>query len=145
MIRAATRDDLNGIGALRLAWAAERFGGTGPVDEDLLRIWWDAEQDRRTVFLAFEGTDAIGMVSAVEVERMPWPDRRGGRWTYLAQLFVHPEHRGHRIGGALVREVVRRSRAAGCERVLLNPSERSRPVYEREGFGPAGRLLVLEL
>jgi len=56
--------------------------------------------------------------------------------------YVLPEHRDGGIGAALVDALVTHARELGCVRIVLSPSDRSVPFYQRAGFGPATMLLA---
>jgi predicted N-acetyltransferase YhbS len=49
------------------------------------------------------------------------------------------------IGAAMVDLLLRQARELGCVRVVLSPSERSVPFYERARFGPATMLMATVL
>jgi len=76
---------------------------------------------------------------------MPQPGRAVRPWGYVHHLYVVPEHRGAGTGRLLVDALVAACRAAGYQRLVLHPRERSIPFYERLGFGPAEDLLSLPL
>jgi len=61
---------------------------------------------------------------------------------HLLNLCVSPALRGRGIGRRLLRYVIVRARALGCERVLLEVRESNEPafrLYESEGFVEVGR------
>ena len=51
-------------------------------------------------------------------------------------------YRNEGIGGQLLRALLGYADEEGFVRVVLSPSERSVPFYERAGFGPADGLMV---
>jgi GNAT superfamily N-acetyltransferase len=105
--------------------------------------WFEREGSQRWWWLAEDPTGvAVGMVNLKLFERMPAPDRRAGRWGYLANLFVQPAHRNEGLGARLLAALLATSREEGLVRIVLRPSEQSAPLYEREGFLPADMLLV---
>ena len=73
---------------------------------------------------------------------MPKPGRPPSRWAYLGNAFVLAPHRNRGIGTALLNAAVADARARDCARIVLSPSERSVPFYQRAGFGPATMLLA---
>ena len=85
------------------------------------------------------------MVNVAVFERMPHAGRPDAHWAYLANLWVEPDRRRRGIASALLSAVVDWSRAAAMERVVLNPSEMSLPLYRSLGFRPADDLLRLDL
>jgi GNAT superfamily N-acetyltransferase len=97
---------------------------------------WAAEGDGRLV----------GCVWLHLVEKVPHPGR--ARWerpvAYVTNMYVEPALRDAGLGRALLDVAVAFARERGVDGVLLWPSERSRPFYERAGFGP-GPWLWLEV
>ena len=51
-------------------------------------------------------------------------------------------YRNEGIGGQLLRALLGYADEEGFVRVVLSPSERSVPFYERAGFGPADGLML---
>jgi putative acetyltransferase len=87
------------------------------------------------------------------IDRQRWSMRLGGRPTLVAMIgeevagfsdlepdghidmmFVHPRHEGRGAAGALIREIERRARAQGLERLFTEASLTARPFFERHGF-----------
>jgi len=65
-----------------------------------------------------------------------------GPVAHLASLGVHPEHRRHGLGAAIVRDVVARARGGGARFVALEvdvANRGARRLYRREGFGVVRR------
>lgn len=58
---------------------------------------------------------------------------------YLADVYVHPEHRGRGLGIELVRFTVEEGPYAG-RRWILHTKD-AHDLYARFGFGPGERLL----
>ena len=73
---------------------------------------------------------------------------RGGLCAEVESVHVHPDQRGHGIGGVLMGAAVQRARELGCYRVQLT-SNIARPeahrFYERLGFEPSHRGFKLNL
>jgi GNAT superfamily N-acetyltransferase len=142
-IRSAGRADLDALVGLRATWVAER---QGPVEDPgfagRFADWFDAESPRRTFWLAELDGAAIGTANLLTFERMPGPGADTGRWGYLGNMYVRPEHRAWGVGSRLLDAVVAHADAAGLVRIVLSPTERSVPFYRRAGFGDADVLLV---
>jgi len=64
----------------------------------------------------------------------------GASVTYLADVYVLPEHRGRGLGVELVREMVENGPYAG-RRWLLHTAD-AHELYRRFGFGPPGERLM---
>jgi GNAT superfamily N-acetyltransferase len=84
------------------------------------------------------------MINVTVFVRMPRPGRPERRWGYIANVFVLAAHRSTGVGSALLDAAVAHARDHGFVRLVLNPSERSIPLYRRAGFR-ASRLLQLDL
>ena len=149
-MRVATAADVPALAALRASWGASLDAGAvdGAGAGDLttrLRRWWERQPGARTAWLAVEGERPVGMVNVAVFERMPHVGRPDAHWAYLANLWVEPDRRRRGIASALLAAVLDWSRVEGMERVVLNPSEMSLPLYHSLGFRPADDLLRLDL
>jgi len=143
VIRVASPSDVPALAALRRAAAAERDGGL-PDDgfEERFAAWYERESGSRVTWLAEVAGVPVGLMSLAVFERMPRPGRDSGRWGYLGNAFVQPAHRDRGIGSLLLAAVLAYADQRGFARVVLSPSERSVPLYQRAGFGPADALLL---
>jgi GNAT superfamily N-acetyltransferase len=85
------------------------------------------------------------MGSLFEFRRMPQPGQPDARWGYVGNLFVHDALRGRGIGSELLATIIAAADARGYARLMLSPSERAVPFFQRAGFVAAGpdELLVL--
>jgi GNAT superfamily N-acetyltransferase len=145
-IRLATSADVEAMAALRRAWIEE---DAGPVDEpayeQAFADWYAAEGDRRVAWIAFVDGIPVGMLSLLEFRRMPRPGRLDSRWGYVSNVFVLGEYRNRGLGRELLDAMLAFARERSYVRLILSPSERARPLYERVGFGPPDELLLLQL
>jgi GNAT superfamily N-acetyltransferase len=135
-VRIAGAQDVGRVGVLRRAWSAELDGG-GPSDEafdDAFDRWFAAELKHRQFFLAEKETEPVGMLNLTVFERMPRPGRPASRWCYLGNAYVLAEHRNKGVGRALLDAAVGWTEDNGGVRIVLAPSKRSVPFYERAGF-----------
>lgn len=62
----------------------------------------------------------------------------------LQSCYVRPAHRGHGIGGRLVRAVLATAKAQGAEHVTVHTSAEAPALYLRNGFRQSGRLLFAD-
>ena len=146
-VRIATAADVDVVAALRRAWAAEE---SGPVnDEGAFELgfadWYAAEAGRRTTWLAATGEEPVGMLNLVEFRRMPRPGRPRSGWGYVSNLFVLAEHRNGGLGRALLDAAIDAAKQREYARLVLSPSVRAVPLYERAGFARADELMLLPL
>jgi GNAT superfamily N-acetyltransferase len=143
VIRRAEDADLAAIAWLRRESAAEQDGdGADPSFEERFGAWYARESSRRIIWLAEVGGRPVGAMNLSVFERMPRPGHAPSRWGYLGNAFVLATYRDQGVGGQLLDAVLGYASENGFVRVVLSPSERSIPFYERAGFGPADALML---
>jgi len=143
LIRRAEHADLAALVHLRREWTQEEHGDIADPDfDENLAAWFARESSRRIMWLAEEGGRPVGMMNVAIYERMPRPGRALSRWGYLGNVFVLAAYRNRGIGSQLVSTALKYADENGFVRVVLSPTERSIPLYERAGFGPAGALML---
>jgi len=144
-VRVATWEDRVAVAALRRAWTEENAGrAVGDDDfEQRFDAWLEREQDQRVTWLGLAGGEPVGMVNLLVFTRMPRPGQtQPSQWGYLANCYVRPEHRNGGLGARMLDALTSYADEQGFVRVVLSPSERSVPFYERGGFVPATSLMV---
>jgi GNAT superfamily N-acetyltransferase len=143
--------DLGELARLRTDWTVAQGGSADERFEDDFRRWWTSHGAHRRAWLArpdLDGADlapVVGMVNAAVFERMPRPGRPAGRWAYVANVWVDPDHRRRGVGSLLMASALEWCREERMDRVVLNPSAMSVPMYRALGFRPADDLLRLDL
>ena len=143
VIRRAGDADLAAIARLRRQWTQEQGGAANdPRFDRRLAAWFARESARRITWLAEAGGRPVGMMNLAIFERMPRPGRAPSRWGYLGNAFVLAAYRNRGIGGKLIQAVLGYADENGFARVVLSPSQRSIPFYQRSGFGPADALML---
>lgn len=100
------------------AWMAERLGDGSPW-----RCWVAARED-----------DILGAIWVQAVEKIPNPASEPEEHAYISNFYVRETVRGAGIGSALLTTVLAWCDARPVDSVILWPSARSRPLYERLGF-----------
>ncbi|MGH3350317.1 MAG: GNAT family N-acetyltransferase [Nocardioides sp.] len=143
-VRLAGPEDVQALAALRRAWGEERArakidetGFSGRFEE-----WFDREQEQRVLWLGLVDDEPAGMVNMLTFTRMPWPGEAAARWGYLANFYVRREHRNSGLGTEMLRALTDHADNEGFVRIVLSPSDRSLPFYERGGFRPAYDLMI---
>ena len=148
MIRAAAPSDAAASAGLRRHWCLERHGTAPDTEEGFEARFteWYAGQlaSGSRAWLAYEGAEPVGMLVMFVHERMPEPGRDAGCWGYVGNVFVLPQLRDAGTGRRLLEAALDHADAHGFARVVLNPSPRSVPFYERAGFVGDHPLLVRE-
>jgi GNAT superfamily N-acetyltransferase len=143
VIRRADDSDLSAITRLRREWTQEQEGELAdPGFDERLAAWFLRESERRIVWLAEVDGRPVGMMNLAVFERMPRPGRPPSCWGYLGNAFVLSAYRDRGIGAQLIDAVLGYADGNGFVRLVLSPTCRSVPFYERAGFGPAGALML---
>lgn len=144
VIRLATYDDRAPVAALRRAWTEENAGGPIADDDFEGRFdeWLQREQHQRLTWLGLVDDEPVAMVNMLVFTRMPRPGIEVSQWGYLANFYVRPEHRDAGLGSRMLAALTSYSDDHGLVRVILSPSERSVPFYERAGFSASNALML---
>jgi GNAT superfamily N-acetyltransferase len=143
VIRRAEDADLPAIARLRRESTVEQDGDRAdPSFEERFSAWYARESSRRIMWLAEVDGRMVGAVNLAVFERMPRPGRSPGRWGYLGNAFVLAAYRNQGTGRQLLDAALGYASENGFARVVLSPTERAIPFYERAGFGPADALMV---
>ena len=107
-----------------------------------LARWWAAHQDSHMAFVARRlRPEIVGMAWVALVPRVPRPGATSRLSADIQSVFVMPEHRGHRIGSALVDAASVHATRLGSLRVTVHSGRTAVPVYERLGFASSRQLL----
>jgi GNAT superfamily N-acetyltransferase len=96
-----------------------------------------------TGWLAHEQEQPVGLVLVHLVEKVPNPVVEPETLGYVSSLYVRPEYRDRGVGDVLLRTAVDFCRDHGVDTVVLWPSPRSVPLYERHGFRRRGTVMEL--
>jgi GNAT superfamily N-acetyltransferase len=142
-VRMAVAADAPALAALRRAWTTEQHGSVDDDDfEARFLDWYEREDGRRISWLAEVAGNPVGMMNLAIFERMPQPGRAAGTWGYLANAFVLAAYRDRGIGSLLLDALLAHADESGYVRVVLRPSDRSVPFYQRAGFAADNELMV---
>ena len=143
VIRRAGDEDLASLAWLRREFTREQDGDRGDPDfEDRFAAWFERESARRITWLAEVEGHPVGTMNLAVFERMPRPGRMASCWGYLGNAFVLAAYRDQGIGTQLMNEVLSHARRSGFARVVLSPTDRAIPFYQRAGFTPADTLML---
>ena len=142
-VRRASAEDVPALAELRRAWTAELNGEVvDPNFEARFAEWFTAEAGRRVAWVASVDDVPVGMLNLAVFTRMPRPGVPPSRWGYIANVFVLEAHRDGGVGRLLVDEATAYAHDEGLVRLVLSPSPRSVPFYERAGFATTDRLMM---
>ncbi|GLZ39672.1 GNAT family N-acetyltransferase [Actinokineospora sp. NBRC 105648] len=143
IVRQATDADIASVALLRRLWTDEDDGKPSgdPDFEATFAEWWAQERSRREFWIA-EDTEPVGFISLVEFSRMPRPTRPPSKWGYISNFYVRLEYRSAGVGQELLAAALKHADERGYVRVVLSPTVRAIPLYQRAGFGPADSLML---
>jgi GNAT superfamily N-acetyltransferase len=110
-------------------WMAEH------LEEGTLWHCWLAESDRRI----------IGAIWLQLVEKIPNPRAEAEFHAYITNFYLEEAARGRGLGSRLLEMALAWCRAREIHAVILWPTEKSRTLYERDGFGVRDDILELVL
>lgn len=116
------------------AWMRRALAARAPRGPDrAIARWraWVAVVDRRIV----------GQVWLMTWAKLPNPVGERTRHAYVSNFYVSPASRGG-VGGRLLRAALADADRSRVHCVILWPSVKSVPLYERHGFTRAGELMV---
>jgi|HubBroStandDraft_1064217.scaffolds.fasta_scaffold175325_2 GNAT superfamily N-acetyltransferase len=96
-----------------------------------------------TAWLALEQEQPVGLVLVHLLEKVPNPVVEPESIGYVSSLYVRPQCRDRGIGDVLLRTAVDFCRDHDLDTVVLWPSPRSVPLYQRHGFRHQGDVMEL--
>lgn len=150
-MRPAGPEDADALARLRHAFRTELDPPAESEEAFLGRCTrWMAERladsNRRWRCWVVEDDDAVGgHVWLALLEKVPNPVAEPEAHAYLTNMYVRPGDRGRGWGGRLLRTAVDWCRERRIGSIVLWPTDRSRPLYERFGFRATDRVYELPL
>lgn len=146
-VRQAGSRDAGAMAALRYAFRTELEAPAESRQQFIERTTaWLAERLEAgswTGWLADERDEPAGLVLVQLVEKVPNPVVEPESLGYVSSLYVRPRSRGRGAGDALLRTALEFCRGHGVDTVVLWPSPRSIPLYQRHGFRRQGDVMEL--
>ncbi|HEX6967004.1 MAG TPA: GNAT family N-acetyltransferase [Gemmatimonadaceae bacterium] len=138
-VRAACTSDAPRLARMRYDFRAQTHGAGEPPDAFVQRCAaWMAERlgdgSPWRCWVAERGDELVGAIWVQVVEKIPNPASEPEEHAYISNFYVPESGRGSGIGSMLLTTVLAWCDARPVESVILWPSARSRPLYERFGF-----------
>ena len=87
----------------------------------------------------------ISHANVIIAQKIPRPGKTIRKWGRLSTVRTIPEFRNQGIGSALIEKIKSWSYELGLEELLVGPSERSVPFYERAGFKNENEIMEMLL
>jgi GNAT superfamily N-acetyltransferase len=143
-VRPAVDADLDVVVALRVEFLRAVRGAELDLSAEFLvqtRSFFEREvrAGRVLTWLAFDGTDAVGVVSLLLWPRPPLPEDPRSFEGYVINLYVVPAARGRGLGRELLDVCTEGARDAGARKLVLHPTDDGLPLYVSAGFTDARR------
>ncbi|MFC9706056.1 GNAT family N-acetyltransferase [Streptomyces sp. NPDC056943] len=150
VVRPARLTDARTLAELRWTFKQEDYEGQPPAPARHLEEAEHWIRDRLSggrwlAWVAETEGQICGHVFLCLVERMPEPYEDNNPVGYVTNFFVLPSRRNKGVGSALLEALKQHSRSACLEGLIVWPSERSTPLYQRLGFQLPEELLELPL
>ena len=147
-IRLANASDAPALAVLRYALRSSTGVATEPESEFLRRcaVWMQAHLEERNAWrcwIAEEDGNLIGAVWLQLVEKIPNPRAEPEHHGYITNFYVRESARGRGLGSLLLRAALSFCETSDVHAVILWPTERSRSLYERNGFAVRDDLMEL--
>jgi ribosomal protein S18 acetylase RimI-like enzyme len=138
-IRLAAPGDAPTLAQLRYDFRASQDPVAEPEADFLARCrsWMAARLVPGGAWRCWVAEDAgqlIGTLWLEVLEKLPNPVAEAEHHGYITSVYVDPSRRGAGLGSRLLDTCLRTCMAEGLDAVILWPSARSRPLYERHGF-----------
>ena len=145
-VRMAETADAEALALLRLEFRAS-IGNPEEDDATFLArctAWMTTclvADSRWRAWIAEDGGAVVGTVWIGLIEKIPNPIAEPEENGYLTNFYVVPRAQGAGIGTALLDAALEWCRTREVHTVILWPTVRSRPLYERHGFAAPAALM----
>jgi GNAT superfamily N-acetyltransferase len=147
-IRRAGLNDAGGIARLRWVWRTIERGEYGLSEaafEAAFTQWWSSRTTSHVAYVAEHAGAAVGMAWLAVFGRMPQPRQLERLAGNVQSVFVVEEYRNRGTGRALVEAVISEAKTRGLGYLIVHPSVRAYPLYERLGFTETNTILHMDL
>lgn len=96
-------------------------------------------------WIAADEGRVLAIMSLIIVRKLPSPEELRGRWGYISNSYALPEVRNAGVGQRLLTAIKDWASSEDLELLVVWPSERAYPFYERAGFSRYPDPLVFKL
>lgn len=150
IVRPARPADAQVLAKLRWTFKQEDYEGQPPTparppEEGEHWIRDRLSNGQWLAWVAEMGGAICGHVFLCLVERMPDPYSDNTPIGYVTNFYITPSQRNRGAGSALLEALNQHCRSIGFDTLIVWPSERSSPLWQRSDFQPPGELLELPL
>ena len=101
------------------------------------------QNNNLVIYIAVDNENiiAMGMINFFDFPPNDWC--ASGKTTYIGNMFTLPRYRNHGIATKILSLLVEEATTRKSERILLNPTEMGKPLYEKSGFKQWSEALVM--
>lgn len=146
LIRRATPDDVSALAELRREFTFEDHPASEPradFEEAFDQVVGNGLRDGSwAVWVAESEGQIVSHVFVAVVDKVPRPIQESRQIGYLTNVYTRPDHRNRGLGAKLLAAATEWARQSNVELLIVWPSERSMPLYGRQGFAALGEPLV---
>ena len=151
-IRPATAGDADEIARLRWEFSLEEREPTEPGDAFIRRMASELRRylasGRWSIWVAEDPGAPRRVIATVflqRIDKVPRPYPRPAAWGYITNVYVDAAWRDRGVGRSVMDVAIAAARSEGLDTLLLWPSRRAVPFYERAGFAPATGAMEMPL
>ena len=135
----ATKDDIDELIRLRIAYMKDDFGGISEEEKRGMEKQLPDYFARKlgTELIAFIAKDEGRIVSVAYLHIIEMPANSillNGLYGDVLSVYTEPEYRGKGLCTALMRDLVEYGKKAGLGRIDLKATDAGYPIYEKVGF-----------
>ena len=135
----ATKDDIDELIRLRIAYMKDDFGGISEKEKRGMEKQLPDYFARKlgTELIAFAAKDEGRIVSVAYLHIIEMPANSillNGLYGDVLSVYTEPEYRGKGLCTALMRDLVEYGKKAGLGRIDLKATDAGYPIYEKVGF-----------
>jgi len=144
--RLAGREDFESLGQLR--WRFDHEGeerGDVEARPQFIANFVENQDDGLFHWLAEVNGETVAVMSVRKVKKVPKLGALDRYWGYLTNCYVLPDYRNKGIGTELLSAVTKWAKEEQLELLIVWPSDRSYPFYDRAGFQRHPDPLVLQI
>ena len=135
----ATKEDINELIRLRLAYMKDDFGSVTDLERKAMETQLPDYFDRKlgTELIAFVAKDGDRVVSVAYLHIIEMPANSlllNGLYGEVLNVYTEPEYRGKGICTKLMNNLVEYGKKAGLGRIDLSATDDGYPIYAKIGF-----------
>jgi ribosomal protein S18 acetylase RimI-like enzyme len=150
LIRQARTDDATALAELRYQFRAAEHEPSEGRSQFIVRCssWMSSRLSAETpwrCWVAEADHRIVGTIWLQIIEKLPNPVDEPELHGYITSVYVEPSMRGSGIGSMLLAACIEACSREGVDALILWPTDSSRSLYQRHGFGVRDDLLERRL